>query len=79
MTRQEDIRQKDILEMKFVMLDVMKDYWKKSYKEVTELFDKYRLFEYIDIAYDYFNTMGEMGIIEEFEDFIKLQESNKRD
>lgn len=66
-------RQENVLDAKITLISVLSNYWKKSFKDVVGIFSKYSLFDFIDSGYEYLNSMGEQGIIEEIESYISLQ------
>lgn len=40
------------------------------------MFVKYDMLSYIDVSYEIFNSMGNQGIINDLEDYIKLQDGS---
>lgn len=66
-------RSDNVLSMQLTLIDVMKNAWKLSYERLSDLLIEYSILEYIDTCYEYFNSMGDRGIINELEEFIKDQ------
>lgn len=67
-------RQENIFNMKITIIEILKDFWKIGYNELSIILSKYRILEYIDAGYDYFNSMGEKGIVKDIEDYMREQD-----
>lgn len=66
--------EKDILDLKILITEKLKSAWNISYPDLSDKLKKYRILEYIDVSYDYFNSMGIKGIIEDIEEYIQEQD-----
>ena len=62
-----------LLQFKICLIPYLMDAWKKDNKEMAKLLKKYRVLNYIDTSYEYYQCFGVKGIIEDLEDFIKCQ------
>lgn len=72
------MKRKDcILGMKLVVIKLLKDAWNCSYKEVTDMLVKYDLLDYMNYCYEYYNSMGAQGIINDIEDTIRLRKGEQ--
>lgn len=67
-------RQDDILDLKILITEKLKSAWNISYTDLSDKLKKYKILEYIDVSYDYFNSMGIKGIIEDIEEYIQEQD-----
>lgn len=66
-------RDKEVLNMQLVLIPILSETWKKTYAELSELFRKYDILSYIDVCYEKYNSTGNRGIIDDLEDYIRLQ------
>lgn len=66
-------REEGVLNMKITLIPIMAMGWKKSFVEISEMLKKYELLDYIDACYEYFNSTGNQGILDELEEYIKIQ------
>ena len=66
-------RQDNVLNMQITLVSIMADIWKISFKRLSFILEKYNVLEYIDVCYEYFNSMGEYGILDELKCFIEEQ------
>ena len=71
-------RHDDIMDLKILITEKLKSAWNISYLDLSDKLKKYHILEYIDVSYDYFNSMGIQGIIEDIEEYIKEQEEEKQ-
>ena len=63
----------DILGLKIVIINEMHRRWKISYDKLSDLIDEYEVLPYIEVSYDYFNSMGMTAILREIKAFIIQQ------
>lgn len=66
-------RRDNVLDMQITLVSVMSEYWKIDYDRLSDILEKYHVLEYIDVCYEYFNSMGELGILDEIKSFIEDQ------
>lgn len=66
-------RSDNVLRMQITLINIMADLWGIDYTKLSEILRKYSILEYIDTGYEYFNSMGEKGILEDLENFIEIQ------
>ena len=45
----------------------------KSYSDLSDMFMKYDVPEYIDVCYEKYNSTGNQGIIDDLKEYIELQ------
>ena len=66
-------REKEVLNMQLVLIPILAEAWKKTYSELSDLLKKYDILSYIDVCYEKFNSTGNQGIIEDLQDYVKMQ------
>lgn len=66
-------REYEVLNMQITLIPILMGAWKVSLYQLSLLFDKYDILKYIDVCYESFNSTGNQGIIEEIEDYIRIQ------
>lgn len=66
-------RESDILSLKIVIINEMHRRWKIPYDKLSDLVDEYEVLPYIELSYDYFNSMGMPGVLREVKDFVIQQ------
>ncbi|MBR4342385.1 MAG: DUF3791 domain-containing protein [Lachnospiraceae bacterium] len=66
-------RDKEVLNMQLVLIPLLSDAWSLSYSDLSEIFKKYGVLNYIDVCYEMFNSTGNQGIIDDLEEFIEMQ------
>lgn len=71
-------RHDDIMDLKILITEKLKSAWNISYSDLSDKLKKYHILEYIDVSYDYFNSMGIQGIIEDIEEYIQEQEEENQ-
>lgn len=69
-------REREVLNMQLTLIPILAKAWKKTYSELSDMFVKYDMLSYIDVSYEIFNSMGNQGIINDLEDYIKLQDGS---
>ena len=69
-------RDREVLNMQLTLIPILAKAWKKTYSELSDMLVKYDMLSYIDVSYEIFNSMGNQGIINDLEDFIKLQDGS---
>lgn len=62
-----------VLNMQITLIPILTQSWKLNLQQLNSLFQKYDLLNYIDICYEKFNSTGNQGIIDELEDYIRIQ------
>lgn len=62
-----------VLNMQITLIPILTKSWSISFQQLKDLFVKYDILEYIDTCYEQFNSTGNQGIIDEIEEYIKLQ------
>ena len=55
-------------------LEVFKLKYNLSGKEAYDLFDKYKVFEYLEEGYDMLHTQGEEWLINDIKEFLKIRD-----
>lgn len=71
-------REDSVLNLQVTLIPIMIQYWKIDQLRLSNLIDKYDLLDYIDICYEAFNSTGIQGVLNELEDYIKIQGGNIR-
>lgn len=66
-------RDENVLDLQLVLIQEMAKYWDKSYLEIKDYLVKYNLLPYIAVSYEYFNSTGIQGILNELQEFIEEQ------
>lgn len=69
-------RDREVLNMQLTLIPILAKAWKKTYSELSDMFVKYDVLSYIDVSYEIYNSMGNQGIINDLEDYIKLQDGS---
>ena len=67
------VRDKEVLNMQLVLIPILAEAWKKTYAELSDLFQKYDVLSYIDVCYENNNSTGNQGIIDDLQDYIEMQ------
>ena len=68
-----DARDKEVLNMQLVLIPILAEAWNKTYSELSDLMKKYDILSYIDVCYENYNSTGNQGIIEDLQDYVKMQ------
>ena len=68
-----DTREDKVLAFQISMIPILMETWHLSAKELADVFKEYDLLNYMDVALEMFNSTGTPGIIDELEDYIKIQ------
>lgn len=68
-----NVREKEVLNMQLTMIPVLTNAWEISYDDLSKLFQKYDVLNYIDVCYENYNSMGNQGIINDLSEYIKMQ------
>ena len=71
-------REKEVLNMQLVLIPILARAWGKSYAELSDVLKKYDVLSYIDVCYENYNSLGNQGIIDDLEDYIKMQGGDVR-
>lgn len=66
-------REDAVLNMQLTLIPVLANSWKVSLDELKNIFEKYDILSYIDICYEVYNSTGNLGIIEDLEEYIEIQ------
>ena len=66
-------RDKEVLNMQLVLVQVLSRSWNKTFSELAEIFRKYDVLSYIDISYENYNSTGNQGIVDDIQEYIELQ------
>lgn len=66
-------REENVLTFKISLVPILMKTWGKNTFEIAEIIEKYQILPYVDACYEYFNTMGIKGVIEDIEDYIRAQ------
>ena len=66
-------RESDILRLEIVITNEMHRRWNIPYDKLSALIAEYEILPYIEVSYDYFNSMGITGVLSEIRDFIIQQ------
>lgn len=69
-------RDREVLNMQLTLIPILAKAWKKTYSELSDMFVKYDVLSYIDVSYEIYNSMGNQGIINDLEDYIRLQDGS---
>ena len=62
-----------VLNLQLTLIPILCKHWKLRLAQLQELFQKYDILSYIDTCYETYNSMGIQGIIEDLEEYIKIQ------
>ena len=57
-------------------LEIFKLKYNLSGKKVYNLFDKYKVFDYLEEGYDRLHTQGEEWLINDIKEFLKIRHYN---
>lgn len=63
----------DVKSLQITLLPIMMEEWHINGTELQELLSKYDLLKYIEVCYDYYNSMGIHGVLDDLSEYIKLQ------
>lgn len=66
-------REDAVLNMQLTLIPVLANSWKVSLDELKNIFEKYDILSYIDTCYEVYNSTGNLGIIEDLEEYIEIQ------
>lgn len=66
-------REKNVLDLQFVLIQEMAKAWDKSYAEISEYLKKYHLLSYIDVCFEMYNSTGLNGILDDLKEYIEEQ------
>lgn len=69
-------RDREVLNMQLTLIPILAQAWNYSYAALAALFKKYDILSYIDTCYENYNSTGNQGIIDDLNDYIKLQGGN---
>ncbi len=69
-------RDREVLNMQLTLIPILAKAWKKTYSELSDMLVKYDVLSYIDVSYEIYNSMGNQGIVNDLEDYIKLQDGS---
>jgi hypothetical protein len=61
--------------IKIEQLDLFTKKTKSSYREISGLFDQYRVWEFIDDAYEGLHVQGPLATYDDINDYIKNTDS----
>ena len=50
--------------MQITLVKIMSKEWNISYSDLSDILNKYHVLKFIDIAYERFNSTGELGILD---------------
>lgn len=70
-------REKNVLDLQFVLIQEMAKAWDKSYAEISEYLKKYHLLSYIDVCFEMYNLDDLKEYIEEQGETITDSDFNK--
>ncbi|MBQ7766405.1 MAG: DUF3791 domain-containing protein [Lachnospiraceae bacterium] len=62
-----------VLNMQITLIPILVKSWKLNLQQLSDLFKEYDLLSYIDTCYELFNSTGNQGIVDELEEYIKIQ------
>ena len=68
-----DTRDKEVLNMQLTLIPILAKAWNKSYSDLSDMFTKYDVPEYIDVCYEKYNSTGNQGIIDDLKEYIEMQ------
>lgn len=66
-------RDKEVLNMQLVLIPILAEAWNKTYSELSDILKEYDVLSYIDVCYENYNSTGNQGIIDDLQDYIKMQ------
>ena len=66
-------RDKEVLNMQLVLVPILSRSWNMTFAELSEIFKKYDVLDYIDVCYEKYNSTGNQGIIDDIREYIELQ------
>lgn len=72
----EDRMEKKINDFVVFCLEIFKLKYNLSGKKVYNLFDKYKVFDYLEEGYDMLHTQGEEWLINDIKEFLKIRHYN---
>ena len=64
-------RKANVIDMYTLIFEELHKKYNISYEKLADMATKYELYSHIDVSYKIYNSMGNAGIIEDIEDFIK--------
>lgn len=62
-----------VLNMQITLIPILAKSWNMNFRQLSTLFKEYDVLSYIDVCYEMFNSTGNQGIINELEEYIKIQ------
>lgn len=71
-------RNDTVLNMQLSLIPLLVKAWKVSLSQLSDIFRKYDILEYIDVCYENYNSTGNQGILEDLENYIEMQGGNIR-
>lgn len=66
-------REEAVTRMQVSLLPMLMKHWNVNLIKLRDIFKEYEVLEYIGVCYEYYNSMGTQGIIEDIEGFIHDQ------
>lgn len=66
-------RNDTVLNMQISLIPILMKAWKVNLSQLSDIFRKYDILEYIDVCYENYNSTGNQGILEDLEEYIKMQ------
>ncbi len=66
-------REDAVLNMQLMLIPILANAWHVSLIQLSELFRKYDVLNYIDVCYEAYNSTGNPGIVEDIRDYIEMQ------
>lgn len=71
-------REDAVLNMQITLIQILAKAWKVDLIKLSEIFSEYSVLSYIDVCYEYFNSTGIKGVIEDIEEYIEMQGGSVR-
>lgn len=62
-----------VLNMQITLIPILAKSWNMNFRQLSTLFKEYDVLSYIVVCYEMFNSTGNQGIINELEEYIKIQ------
>lgn len=66
-------RNDTVLNMQLALIPFLTNAWRVTFSQLSDIFRKYDVLEYIDACYENYNSTGNQGILEDLEEYIKMQ------
>lgn len=70
------LREDDVLSMQLMLVPMLAKAWNKSLSELSDIFAKYEIPEYIDVCYESYNSTGNQGIIDDLTEYVRMMGGN---